>query len=100
MFPMLTKDVKYLVDYSDINKYRTFINEKEKSNYISLLKYELEEINRKPIGISAKWLYKNKYEKPNSIIAKRCLDFKDLEKGCRKFEELKKHKELKMQKSI
>ena len=85
MFPIFTKDVRYL-NYNDIDKFRTFKTLKEKSNYIAFLKFELQEINKKPITISAKYLYKNKYEKPDSSLSKRCLDYKRLEEACKTFD--------------
>ena len=57
MFPILASKLKYLDNYNDISQYRTFKNENEKSKYISFLKYELSEINKKPLTISAKFLY-------------------------------------------
>ena len=100
MFPVLTKDLYYIKNYNDIDKFRQFNSLKEKSNYITLLKYELEEINKKPITISAKYLYKNKYEKPNNNLSKRCLDYKNLEKGCKEYDILIKTQIYENQKEI
>lgn len=78
MFPIPTKllvDVKY----KDIDKYRKFNNNKERSKYISLLKDELSIINQMNIEKDAKALYQLKNNYPEDTISKRCLDFKQLE---------------------
>lgn len=78
MFPVPTNlliDVKY----KEIEKYRTFKNEKEKSKYITLLKDELSLINSMNISIKANNLYYHKINYPNDTISKRCLDFIELE---------------------
>ena len=85
MFPMLTSKLKYLNNYNDISQYRTFASDDDKNKYISLLKYELSEINKKPLTISAKFLYNIKYDKSNHKISKRCLNYKNLEKICRQY---------------
>ena len=83
-----TKDdsVKNL-KYSEIEKYRNFKTNKEKSLYISLLNMELELINSRieKIKANAFKLYNEKTNRPNSKISKRCCDFKVLEEKCRKY---------------
>lgn len=78
MFPI----PKYLyqeLHYKDLEKYRSFKNMEEKSKYISLLKKELAVIKSMEVDKKAVRLYKHKYEKPESAIAARCLDFKYME---------------------
>lgn len=58
---------------------------KEKSKYISLLKHELESIAKMDLPIAAQSLYTYRYEKPDTTISKRCLDFKALEKYAKKY---------------
>ena len=94
MFPILTSKLKYLDNYNDISQYRTFKSGNEKSKYISFLKYELSEINKKPLTISAKFLYNVKYDKPNNKISKRCLDFKKLETICSQYFKILKIQQL------
>lgn len=80
MFPVpyfLLTDVKY----EDIEKYRTFKNNKEKDNYIKLLRMELNEINRLNIIKFSKKVYDIKYSKPNDKVSLRCFNFKKLEKA-------------------
>lgn len=90
MFPVPTSILK-TVNYRDIDKYRTFKNDTEKSLYIQLLRLELSIINSKNLSKNARYIYKLKYEKPNDIISKRCLDFKSLEIFAKNY--LKKLKE-------
>ena len=80
MVPILDKYVKML-DYKDIEKFRTFKTDREKKLYIGLLNKELKIINLKHIAIrdNAIKLYKEKLNKPNSKLAKRCCDFEVLE---------------------
>ena len=78
MFPIPTALIEE-VRYKDIDKYRSFKTEKEKSYYISLLKKELNFINRQNLEKDALYLYHLKYSKPFDTISKRCFDFKKLE---------------------
>ena len=82
MFPILTSKLIYLNNYNEISNFRLFKDKQEEKSYIALLRYELKIINKKPLTISAKYLYKNKYERPNSKLASRCIDFKQIEKVC------------------
>ena len=100
MFPILTTKLVYLNNYDDISKYRTFTSDIEKGKYISLLKYELSEINKKPLTISAKYLYQNKYSYPNNKLAKRCLDFRNLEIICNNYFQLVKIQQNNIQQNI
>lgn len=78
MFPI----PKYLyqeLQYKNLENYRSFESMEEKSKYINLLKKELAAINSMNAEEKAVCLYNYKYEKPESIIAKRCIDFKHLE---------------------
>lgn len=63
----------------EIHTYRTFSSETEKSKYIDLLDTELSVINSMDIGNKAERLYKLKYDKPEDIVSKRCIDFKAME---------------------
>lgn len=83
MIPILDEDI-CILKYKDIEEYRYFNSEREKKLYISLLNFELKLINKKASKIikSALKLYKEKQNNPNSIISKRCCDFKLLEKIC------------------
>ena len=55
-------------------------NEVEKSKYISLLKIELKQINLKNLSVYAKKIYTEKYKFPDSNLARRCIDFKAMER--------------------
>ena len=57
----------------------------EKSKYIYLLDMELSVINSMEIGTKAEELYKLKYEKPEHIVSKRCIDFKNMERLALKY---------------
>ena len=86
MIPIDNDSVKNL-KYSEIEKYRNFKTNKEKSLYISLLNMELELINSRieKIKANAFKLYNEKTNRTNSKISKRCCDFKVLEEKCRKY---------------
>ena len=83
MIPILDEEI-CILKYKDIEKYRNFNSEREKKLYISLLNFELKLINKKieKIRKSALKLYKEKQNNPNSLISKRCCDFKLLERMC------------------
>ena len=81
MFP-IHKTLLIDLKYKDIDKYRAFINDEERGKYIDLLNIELKEINKISISKNAIKIYNLKHEYPDSYIAKRSFDFKDLEKAC------------------
>ena len=79
MFP-IPKNCTYNFQKNNIQLYRTFKSDEEKSRYIDLLNKELEAINKLNLDEKAKYIYNLKYNKPYNNISKRCVDFKDLEK--------------------
>lgn len=80
MIPISDENVKVL-NYKDIEKYRDFGSDKEKTLYISFLSFELNLINDKmeKIKKSAMKLYNEKNNNPISNVSKRCCNFKLLE---------------------
>ncbi len=84
MFPV-PKSEAYPFEKKKIDTYRTFSSEMEKSKYIDLLDTELKVINGMDLDIAAKKIYENKYKFPESAIAKRSLDFKELEKYAKRW---------------
>lgn len=86
MIPIDNENVTTL-RYIEIEDYREFKNDKEKSLYISFLNTELRLINNKikKIKDNAIKLYNEKINRPNSKISKRCCDFKFLEKKCKEY---------------
>ena len=78
MFP-IPKDQTTPFVKKNIHTYRTFKTDKEKSHYIDLLDIELSIINSMNLGERAKDLYKLKYDRPDDIVSKRCIDFKAME---------------------
>ena len=78
MFPIPKVQTTFF-EKKEIHTYRTFKNEIEKSKYIDLLDIELFVINSMDIGTKAKELYNLKYDKPEHIVSKRCIDFKKME---------------------
>lgn len=78
MFP-IPKSETSPFEKKNIHTYRTFKSEKEKNNYIHLLNTELLVINSMNIGEKASALYHLKYDKPDHIVSRRCIDFKDME---------------------
>jgi len=81
MFP-IHKSLINALKYKEVDKYRQFENDNEKSKYIDLLKSEISQINNLPVCKNAIKIYNLKYEYPDSKISQRCFDFKLLEKAC------------------
>lgn len=79
MFPVPKVEAVDL-DYRRIEEYREFETERQKSQYVHFLKIELKLINKLDIGTAAKKLYTLKNTYPDNIVAKRCIDFKSMEK--------------------
>lgn len=79
MFPIPKNEVSPFIK-KEIDSYRTFKSEDEKSKYINLLDAEIKSINKLNLSVAAENLYLKKYSFPNSVIARRCLDYKELEK--------------------
>lgn len=80
MIPISDENVQVL-KYKDIEKYRDFSSDKEKTLYISFLSFELDLINDKmeKIKKNAIRLYNEKINNPISNLSKRCCNFKLLE---------------------
>lgn len=85
MFPV-HKNRLIKVTYKNIENFRLFKTDDEKSNYITLLKKEKKQIITKNINKKAFKLYKHKYDYPLDKISKRCIDFKNLEQICKEYE--------------
>lgn len=79
MFPVPKSQTSPFIK-KNIHTYRSFKTEKEKSKYIDLLDKEIAIINSMDLGTKAQELYRLKYEKPDDIVSKRCIDFKAMEK--------------------
>lgn len=85
MFPV-PKHTLNKLEYDSISNLRHFQSLDEKNKYIALLKRELREINKIDIENKSKKVYGIKKSFPNSILAKRCLDFEALEKAAMNYE--------------
>lgn len=83
MIPVPSICVKQL-KYDQIENYRLFHNEKEKTNYIYLLQKEKALIDKVENTLQAKAskLYQKCISYPNSLLASRCCNFKLLEEKC------------------
>lgn len=90
MFPVPKDEITYVTNYNIVDTLRTFKDEKQRSSYIHLLKKELSEINKKNLFNPAKKIYINKINNPNSKLAKRCLNYKELESKAYEWIELYK----------
>jgi len=88
MFP-IPKSETTPFEKNKIHTYRTFDSEIEKSKYIDLLDKELQVINSMDMGTKAKYIYQLKYDKPEHVVAKRCIDFKDMERLALQYEQKK-----------
>lgn len=85
MFPVPKRKL-IEVKYKYIDKFRTFETDKEREKYITLLKKELKEMNKKNLNEKAKRVYKLKYSNPEHRVSQRSFDFKELEKKCNEYE--------------
>lgn len=78
MFPVPSELLRNVYP-SNIDKVRSFTDEKEKSKYIDLLNKEMIELNNMKLERKAKKLYSLKNDYPDNVISKRCFDYKSLE---------------------
>lgn len=71
--------------YDKIANFRTFLNEKEKTDYIYLLQKEKLIIDKIALTLQSKAqkLYQKCLDKPNSSLAARCCNFLLLEEKCK-----------------
>ena len=81
MFPVPKTEIVN-INYSEVEQLRDFDTEREKTNYILLLKKELRSINSRNLAEDAKNLYNLKIEKPEHRVSKRTFDFNALEQKC------------------
>lgn len=81
MFP-IHKSLMFDLRYKNIENYRKFKTEEEKSKYIDLLRLELKIINELPLHKNALKIYNMKYEHPEHKVSQRSFDFKKLEEAC------------------
>ena len=84
MFPVPKNQFERL-DYRNIDNYVDFKDEVAKYNQITLLKKILFGLNHSGLQNRAQIVYKNKYERPDSYMAKRCFDFKQLEELAKEY---------------
>ncbi len=84
MFPVPKSEINEL-EYDKIDTYREFCDIKDMSQYIYFLKKEIKLINKMNVEISAKRLYDLKKQHPENKIAKRCIDFNQLEDKARSY---------------
>ena len=78
MFPIPKSEI-YPVTVSNIEQHRTFKSDKEKSQYVDLLKREMKYIDTLNLPEKAKKIYNLKYNHPTNKISVRCIDFKRME---------------------
>lgn len=80
MIPVPASCVKQL-KYNNISEFRSFVSEKEKTDYIYLLQKEKRIIDSCSMVLKSKAekLYKKIEQLPNSSLARRCCNFKLLE---------------------
>lgn len=73
------------VKYNKIEEFRTFKNEKEKTDYIYLLQKEKHLIDKveSVLQYKAQKLYQKCITKPESALAARCCNFRFLEEKCK-----------------
>ena len=71
--------------YNQVESFRSFSNEKEKTDYIYLLQKEKLIIDKIALILQSKAqkLYQKCLDKPNSSLAVRCCNFLLLEEKCK-----------------
>ena len=84
MFPIPKSETSPFIK-KDIHTYRSFNSDIEKSKYIHLLDIELKSINTMNLDQRAKNLYQLKYNNPNHVVSKRCIDFKEMERLAKQY---------------
>jgi protein AbiQ len=87
MFPVPKELIINIEKYSDVSVHRTFETDKEKNDYIALLKKEMKEIQNKRISEKAELLYDRKNNYPEDSVSKRCINFKELEEKALEYKE-------------
>ena len=78
MFPV-PKDQFKRLDYRNLNQYVKFKDYKAEYNQITLMKKILLGLNHSNLQKRAEIIYDHKYQHPNTALAKRSFDFKELE---------------------
>lgn len=83
MIPVPTNCVTQL-KYNQVESFRLFQNEKEKTDYVYLLQKEKSLIDnvQETLQNKAAKLYQKCIDKPDSSLASRCCNFKMLEEKC------------------
>lgn len=86
MIPVPASSITQL-KYNQIENFRSFSNEKEKTDYIYLLQKEKALIDNVQDTLQNKAikLYQKCIDKPNSSLAARCCNFKKLEEKCNSY---------------
>lgn len=84
MFPVPPEAIIPLTS-NNIDTYRTFTSEKEKSQYIKFLQIQMQSIEKLNIDERAIKLYKHCQAKPNDRISLRCFDYTMLEQKCHEY---------------
>ena len=86
MIPIPNQFIKQL-KYDEVENFRSFRNEKEKTDYIYLLQKEKALIDNVQMTLQSKAtkLYQKCKEKPDSSLSKRCCNFQMLEEKCRQY---------------
>ncbi len=92
MIPVMPENYTKLT-FDNLDKFREFENVREKKSYWKLLQKEASLLNEKEILLNAERLYHLKEHYPENNIARRCCNFKLLEKKCIEFN-LKSRKEI------
>ena len=83
MLPVVDKCVRQ-VKYDQIENFRNFESEREKTNYIKLLQIEKQIIDDMDVVLKQKAikLHEEFFINPNSALARRCCNFPVLERAC------------------
>ena len=84
MFPVPKSLIKNL-EYRQIEQYRTFKSNHDKTAYIDFLKKEMQAINTMNFEEKAKKVYFLKQNAPYHPVSKRCVDFLQLEEYAKNY---------------
>ena len=84
MFPIHKSHIRSFA-YKDIDSYRSFSTEKEKNDYIALLKLEIGIMQTMGIEAKARKVYDCCKKHTFPALESRCFDFAVLEKACNEY---------------
>ena len=91
MFPVPANEM-IEVKYKNIDLFRSFEDDNEKSHFLHFLKKQMKEIEKLDIPAKAENIYQQKLYGEPTLESKRCFDYRRLECRCTEWILKKKHR--------